>query len=91
MITANSRYANDTLEMIKGSDGVNRTSIVLPEPEPKTFAFKTHVITGFDRLDNLAYTFLGDPSLWWQICDINPERIDWTELQVGDKIRIPVR
>jgi hypothetical protein len=48
------------------------------------------MITGFDRLDSLATTYLGDPSAWWQITRINPERIDWTNLPVGTTIRIPV-
>jgi hypothetical protein len=76
--------------MVQGSDGQKRTTITLPEPVPQTFSFTTHVITGFDRLDSLAATYLGDPSAWWQICHINPERIDWTQLPVGETIRIPV-
>lgn len=91
MITANSRYANDSLVMIEGSDGNNRTTIVPPEPSATQFSFTLHTITGFDRLDNLALTYLGDASAWWQIANVNPDvTIDWSVMPVGATIRIPV-
>lgn len=91
MITSNSRYANDPLVMVTGSDGVQRTTITLPEPVASTFSFALHIVTGFDRLDTLANTYLGDASLWWQIANINPDvTIDWSVLPVGTTIRIPV-
>lgn len=92
MIATNSRYLNNTLSMIKGSDGNNRTTIVPNEPSSSQFSFMLHVITGFDRLDTLANQYLGDSSLWWQIADINPDvAIDWSILPVGKTIRIPVQ
>ena len=30
-----------------------------------------HVVKPNDRLDNLAHQYLGDPELFWQICDAN--------------------
>jgi hypothetical protein len=48
-------------------------------------------VTGFDRLDTLANTYLGDPSAWWQIANVNTDvTIDWTTMPVGATIRIPV-
>lgn len=92
MITSNSRYANDTLSMITGSDGIQRTTILLPAPAATQFSFMLHTVTGFDRLDILASTYLGDPSLWWQIAAINPDvTIDWSVMPVGATIRIPVQ
>lgn len=91
MITTNSRYASDPLVMLTGSDGVQRTTITLPEPASTQFSFMLHTVSGFDRLDTLAATYLGDPSLWWQIADVNPDVIiDWSVLPVGVTIRIPV-
>jgi hypothetical protein len=91
MITSNSRYVNDSLVMIEGSDGLLRTTIVLPEPTETQFSFMLHVVTGYDRLDTLANTYLGDASLWWQIAEINTDTaIDWTVMPVGATIRIPV-
>ena len=91
MITSNSRYVNDALVMIQGSDATLRTTITLSEPSKTQFSYMLHTITGFDRLDTLADTYLGDPSLWWQIADINPDvTIDWSVMPVGTTIRIPV-
>ena len=90
MITSNSRYAGAALVLISGSDGNQRTTIVQPEPSASQFSYVEHVITGFDRLDNLAQVYLGDPSAWWQITNVNPELIDWSSLPVGMTIRIPV-
>jgi hypothetical protein len=42
-----------------------------------------------DRLDLIAFRFLGDPGQWWQIADANPAA-DPCELTAtpGEKIRI---
>lgn len=42
-----------------------------------------------DRLDNLATRYLGDPALWWEILDINPEIINPITIAPGTQIRIP--
>ena len=92
MITSNSRYTGNALSLITGSDGVQRTTILPNEPVATQFSFRLHVVTGFDRLDTLANTYLGDSSLWWQIADINPDiTIDWSSMPVGTTIRIPVQ
>ena len=41
-------------------------------PQPTTYtSTQTYVIVDGDRLDNLAARFLGDPLLYWMICDAN--------------------
>ena len=49
------------------------------------------MIADGDRLDNLAAKFLGDPLLYWMICDANGAT-DPDELtaQAGRQIVIPV-
>lgn len=42
-----------------------------------------------DRLDNLATRYFGDPALWWEILDINPEIINPITIAPGTQIRIP--
>lgn len=42
-----------------------------------------------DRLENLALRYLGKPSLWWQIMDVNPEIINPVSIEPGTQIRIP--
>lgn len=42
-----------------------------------------------DRIDLLAYTFYGDPNLWWVIAGANDMNILPTDLQPGNIVRIP--
>lgn len=52
---------------------------------------QTYVIADGDRMDNLSARFLGDPLLYWMICDANGS-VDPDELtaQAGRQIAIPV-
>jgi nucleoid-associated protein YgaU len=43
---------------------------IVPQPAIYT-ATHPYVIVDGDRLDNLAARFLGDPLLYWMICDAN--------------------
>jgi hypothetical protein len=58
-------------------------------PPPERFALlEEHTVTQGDRLDNIAAQSLGDPELFWRICDANnamrPEELIET---VGRKLR----
>jgi len=59
-------------------------------PNPDEFEeIREHTVTQGDRLDNLAYQYLGDPGQFWRIADangaMNPEEL--TE-EIGNRIRI---
>jgi hypothetical protein len=59
-------------------------------PPPERFALlQEHTVTEGDRLDNLSARYLGDPELFWGICDANralrPEEL--TE-RPGRRLRI---
>jgi nucleoid-associated protein YgaU len=61
-------------------------------PQTTTYtSVKSYVIVDGDRLDNLAAKFLGDPILYWMICDANAAT-DPDELsqQAGRTILIPL-
>jgi nucleoid-associated protein YgaU len=61
-------------------------------PQAATYtSLSSYVIVEGDRLDNLAAKFLGDPLLYWMICDANGAT-DPDELtaQAGRTILIPV-
>jgi hypothetical protein len=50
-------------------------------PQPDVFAsVGTHAVAQGERLDNIAWTFLGDPELFWRLCDANgamrPEELE---------------
>ena len=54
-------------------------------------ATQSYVIVDGDRLDNLASRFLGDPLLYWMICDANGATDpDALIAQAGRTILIPV-
>jgi nucleoid-associated protein YgaU len=54
-------------------------------------AVQSHVVVDGDRLDNLAAKFLGDPLLFWMICDANSSSDpDALTAQVGRSILIPL-
>jgi len=61
-------------------------------PQPDIYkSVQNYVVVEGDRLDNLAQTFLGDPLLYWMVCDANGVS-DPDELtsQVGRTILIPL-
>jgi hypothetical protein len=59
-------------------------------PPPENFQLlQEHTVVQGDRLDNLAGQYLGDPTLFWRMCDANramrPEDLTAT---VGRTLRI---
>jgi hypothetical protein len=89
-LPANSRYQN-----------VDTTTLVLPDgrtiayfrrrfvPGPERFtAVQEYVVTQGDRLDNVTARYLGDPELFWRLCDAN-RALSPTELErIGRRLRI---
>jgi nucleoid-associated protein YgaU len=51
--------------------------------------FYWYTVTEIDRMENIAVKTLGNPELWWQIMDINPEIINPFEIAPGTQLRIP--
>lgn len=59
-------------------------------PDPSLFAdLGEHVVSAGDRMDNIAYRYLGDPEQYWRIADANigmqPEDL---VAELGSRIRI---
>ena len=45
---------------------------IVPQPGPPNFAtIATHIVHQGDRLDLIAAKYLGDPLMFWLICDAN--------------------
>jgi nucleoid-associated protein YgaU len=89
----NSRYYGTSIEDLTLPDGTDVKYLdrrIIPQPSVYT-STTTYVISDGDRLDNLAQKFLGDPALYWMICDANGAT-DPDELtsQAGRTIVIPV-
>jgi nucleoid-associated protein YgaU len=88
-IAANSRYADNSIVTLNVG-GASRQVIAMSEPGVTTFSFFTHTYSADETIDNIAYSYLGDPTQWWQIADANPEVMDWNNLTPGYPLRIPV-
>jgi hypothetical protein len=90
VITANSRYSSSVTTIVTGSDGKSR-NVILPK-SPGVLAATVQIYTWAegDRADLVAYRNYGDASQWWRIADVNPQILDWTDIAVGTRIRIPI-
>ena len=60
----------------------------VPPPE-RLQLLQQHTVMQGDRLDNIAAKYLGDPTLFWQLCDANGAMRPWELVEtVGRKLRI---
>jgi hypothetical protein len=88
-----SRYYGSSVEYFTKADGTQVAYLqrrIIPQPTIYS-SLQNYAIVEGDRLDNLSYKFLGDPLLFWVICDANgaTDPDDLTD-QVGSTIQIPL-
>lgn len=86
-----SRYHGLATLTIEEPDGTKRVYVsrrFIP-PTGHFALLETHSVVGGDRLDKLAAKYLGNPELFWQLCDANgamrPNELVET---VGRRLRI---
>jgi len=87
----NSRYYGTGVSAFTAPDG--RVIVFLRRrfvPPAESFALlQVHTVTEGERLDNIAATYLGDPEVFWRLCDannaMNPAELTET---VGRSLRI---
>ena len=86
-----SRYSNTKMTrkslLPKQKNNVLSYNTTLYQRIPETNGDLHVISTEGDRLDNLAFQFYGDPSLWWYIAKAN----DLTAINIpaGTSLRIP--
>jgi hypothetical protein len=87
----NSRYYATAISTLVTTDGrmipyVKRRFV----PAPERFAtLSEHAVVAGDRIDLLASTYLGDPELYWRLCDANGAlRPDELTEFIGRRVRI---
>jgi hypothetical protein len=91
VVADSSRYAGIGTATYPGPDGQPIVYLLrrfVPHPESlATLGY--HTVTGGERLDRIAAVYLGDPELFWRICDgnraIRPDELTET---VGRVLRI---
>lgn len=88
---ANSRYVNTATKTCTLPDGrqVNYLARRFVPPPESLALLGTYTVRQGDRIDNLAAQLLGDPELFWRICDGNRELrpVALTEA-IGRQLRI---
>jgi hypothetical protein len=91
MFSVNSRYLNIATAEYQSRAGKQYVYLrrrFLPAVENFDLLLE-HVVTQGERVDNIAAEFLGDPELFWRLCDANgamrPEELTET---VGRRLRI---
>ena len=87
----NSRYANIQTATLETADG--RVTVFLRRrliPPAERFALlQEYTVTQGDRLDNLSARLIGDPELFWQLCDSNGAMLPDELIQtIGRKLRV---
>ncbi len=85
MIGEASRYAGCVLYVDGADESIGVRSKIEVSSQPDDVF---HVARAGDRMDLLAYKYLGDPTLWWVICDYNDIFFP-LDLELGTVLRIP--
>lgn len=85
MIGLDSRYAGCVLYVDGSVEFLGTRLPIDTSPRPDdTF----HTVVESDRIDLIAYSYLGSAGLWWIICDYNGIFFP-LELELGAVLRIP--
>lgn len=80
------RYRHSLLVRDNDGDWISPITPLLDVRERRTDTL--HKVERGDRLDQLAYRYLHDPTLWWIIAEYN--HIMWFQnITVGQVLRIP--
>ena len=86
MIGVDSRYAACVLYVDGNQEFIGTRQRIDATPRPDDVF---HTVVEGDRIDLIAYRYLGRAELWWVICDYN-EIFFPLELPLGQVLRIPL-
>ena len=90
MFSPGSRYERVPTAVHVDRDGKQRPYVLLRTFPPPAPTLGQHEFAEHERLDLLAWRFLGDPEQFWRICDANATLQPETLEIVGRRLRIPV-
>jgi hypothetical protein len=88
-IYLDSRYADGTLFMAQEPKSGDYILTIFRAFPTYSVAYYWYEVTENDRIENIATNTLGNPNLWWQIMDINPEFLIPFNITPGTQLRIP--
>ena len=86
-VTVSSRYRGLTTLAIAFGDDATTAIARRPQPAPAGTSH-THVLTGAETVEYLAWRYYGRSRAWWHIADANPLSfpLDW---RAGQGVDIP--
>jgi len=84
-IPATSRYQFSKLYQDGDNQFWGSRATVDTSPRPDD---KFHTVVEGDRIELLAYNYLGDVNLWWVIADYN-DLFFCQDLEIGARLRVP--
>lgn len=84
-----SRYNNQPVYNVRrDASGRREPAIYHQGYFERKFTYVEYQVQELERVDHLAYRFLGDSQLWWVLAASNPE-IFYPVIEPGTIIRIP--
>lgn len=89
MIYTDSRYADGLILRAQDARSNTYRDTVYRKFPTARKAFNYYTWVESDKIDTVAWEFLGSPAAWWKIMDANPEIADPFNIPVGTLIRIP--
>lgn len=88
-VSARSRHARLALLQAADADGTTHTCLPIRRHAgvPAGAARYTHLVTGAESLEYLAWRYQGSSEGWWRVADANPLRfpLDW---RPGDQVEV---
>lgn len=85
MFDRRSRYYGIETKLLTLPDGREIPYIkrrFIPQTQGTTLPVTTHTVQSHERLDYITFQYLGDPTLFWHVCDLNgalvPEELEET-------------
>lgn len=85
MIGADSRYAACVLYVDGSEEFIGTRERIDTSPRPDDVF---HIVVEGDRIDLIAYRYLGRAELWWIVCDYNDIFFP-LDLEPGRTLRLP--
>ncbi|NLN74996.1 MAG: hypothetical protein GX139_01620 [Armatimonadetes bacterium] len=85
MIGADSRYATCVLYVDGDQEFIGTRQRIDTTPQPDDVF---HAVVKGDRIDLIAYRYLGRAELWWIVCDYNDIFFP-LDLELGRMLRLP--
>jgi nucleoid-associated protein YgaU len=89
-VSITSRYYLSDVYDADDAQGVSHATIAIrppTPPDPSTVLY-SHMVTGSETIEYLAWRYYGDSSLWWQIAEAN-DLIFPTDIKAGMALSIP--